>query len=254
VVLFVATDDDPMRRFEPSEVELLRHLASLAAEAVEDLSIKAQLDSAIYARATELAAVRQFESGLLARPPVDEGELARAVGSRLGLDPGALVELEIAARVSEPGIVDKAGVRGDVGAVGSHDRSTEPLLRADPVAAADRLAGLAGFEGVALVVRFAGERWDARGRQGLPGPRIPLASRILAACDALRVLTSIRPWGRGATVEGALRGIQAASGKVFDPAVIAALSSELIGELPDFGESNPTANWAKADAQYSEVL
>jgi response regulator RpfG family c-di-GMP phosphodiesterase len=110
-----------------------------------------------------------------------------------------------------------------------------------------------GFEVVALIVRFIPERWDGLGPQGLSGHRIPLASRILAACNAIRVLAANRAHD-GVAVEMALRRVQAASGSIFDPTVVAALTHELVGDMPHLADDATTAaDWARADAQYAGV-
>jgi response regulator RpfG family c-di-GMP phosphodiesterase len=92
-----------------------------------------------------------------------------------------------------------------------------------PIAPASAVRALPGFEGVAILLRFAAEHWDGTGPRALRGDRIPLGSRILAVCGAL-----------GVPFDQTLRSIQGASGTAFDPAVVTALSVELLGPLPDF--------------------
>jgi hypothetical protein len=228
LVLCAATSDH-QRRFDQRDIALVGWLARLCASAVEDLTIKDRLDAQLRVCTEELAAVCDFEERALPPAGIDAVTLASHLGTRLVLEPGALVELEIAARVSQGG---------------------------KPVAEfAERLARVPGLEAVALIVRFMPERWDGRGPHGLPGHRIPLASRILAACSAMRVLTANRAGDARTTVETALRQVQRASGTLFDPTVVAALSHELIGDMPEIGEdTTPAADWASADAQYAGVL
>jgi hypothetical protein len=137
-------------------------------------------------------------------------ELARAVGERLGLDAAALIELDIAARVQH----------------------------AVPIAPAAAVRALPGFEAVGIVLRFARERWDGAGPHGLRGDRIPLGSRILAVCDVV-----------GVPFEETLRTIQGASGSAFDPAVVNALSHELLGPVPDVEDT--AAHWADGDRLFA---
>jgi hypothetical protein len=228
LVLCAATSE-PVLQLDQRGVALLGWLARLCAAAVEDLTIKDRLDAQLRVCADELAAVCDFEDRGAPHARIDAATLATHLGTRLVLDPAALVELEIAARVSQGG------------------RAMSEF--------AEGLARVPGFEVVALIVRFIPERWDGRGPHGLPGHRIPLASRILAACTAMRVLTANRVGDARATVETALRQVQSASGTLFDPTVVAALSHELIGDMPELGEdTTPAADWASADAQYAGVL
>jgi hypothetical protein len=244
LVLCAATDDRALD-LDERDIALLAWLARLCAAAVEDLTIKDRLDSQLRVCTDELTAVCDFEDRVLPHSRIDAATLAAHLGTRLVLDPAALIELEIAARVSQIGRPEVPGARTPSMATGLHANILEY---------AERLARVPGFEVVALIVRFIPERWDGLGPQGLSGHRIPLASRILAACNAIRVLTANRADDGGTAVEIALRRIQSASGSIFDPTVVAALSHELIGDMPDLGDDTTTAaDWARADAQYAGV-
>jgi hypothetical protein len=246
LALCVATADDapPLDR---RELGLLSALATLCAAAVEDLVMKDRLDSELRSRADELARFFEHRNRALARSSVDVVSLASQLGKRLGLDAGALIELDIAARVFPAGSAQlPLSKRASVARV-RHDPKLEP--RFNPAAAAIWLARTPGLEVVALIVRFIGERWDGNGLERLPGSQIPLASRILATCDALRVLTASGPH----TVETALRDLQSASGTVYDPTVVGALSQELLGSVPELGQEPGTGDWAREDLQFASL-
>jgi len=234
-----AASTDPAPHFVEDRSSALRELAALCAGAVEDVTLKDRLEPAIRVCADGLAAIGGLHSRVVPHSVVDVPALAMQVSTRLGLEPGARIELELAAHVYDIGM----------------DREDEDrFFRTDWTESAVRLSPVPGLEVVALIVRFLGECWDGSGRPyELRGEQIPLATRILAACNALRVITTEPPYGAGASVENALRIIQSASGSVFDPTVVAALSHELIGEVPDIGERVPAAEWARADAQYAAV-
>ncbi len=84
--------------------------------------------------------------------------------------------------------------------------------RADP-------APLPGLADVARAVRHEHERWDGRGYpDGLAGEEIPLASRIVLACDAFNALVSDRPYRRALSRRrGRSPSSSAAPGTQFDP-------------------------------------
>ncbi len=70
------------------------------------------------------------------------------------------------------------------------------------------------------------EKWDGTGYpQGLRGEEIPLAARIVAACDAYDAITSVRSYKKAFSHEEALRRIAVDRGTHFDPAVADALES-----------------------------
>jgi HD domain len=226
VVLWAATERG-CPELDERGVMLLHELANLCSSAIDDLAVKDGLGAELRARAEQLTADRGRERTSRGAPRLDLASLASQIGARLRLERGALIELELAARVIET--------------------ETAP----GRMAAAERLACAPGLEVVTLIVRFVRERWDGRGLLGLPGEQIPLASRILAVCDAARMLTAEQPAGAGATVETAVRHIQGASGSIFDPTVVTALTHELIGDMPGLGgHVMPAADWARADSQY----
>ncbi len=70
------------------------------------------------------------------------------------------------------------------------------------------------------------EKWDGSGYpRGLRGEEIPLAARIVAACDAYDAITSVRPYKEAFTHEEALRRIASDRGTHFAPDVADALQS-----------------------------
>src|SRR5215218_3043988 len=186
------------------QLRLLAEIAELCGQALDDLDDGRHLDEAI-GRALALIA-EEDEPAAAGR----YAALARAVGERLGLDAAALIELDIAARVQH-------------------------AVAASPAAA---VRALPGFEAVAIVLRFARERWDGGGPHGLRGDRIPLAGRVLSVCDAL-----------GVPLDEALRTIQGASGTAFDPVVVNALSAELLGPVPAL--EHTAAHWADGDRLFA---
>jgi HD-GYP domain-containing protein (c-di-GMP phosphodiesterase class II) len=97
-----------------------------------------------------------------------------------------------------------------------------------PVWGAELLTRVPGLEPVAAIVRFHHERWDGGGYPaGLSGTRIPLPSRIIAACDAHHAMTSDRPYRAALSGERALAELHAGAGTQFDPCVVAELEAVL---------------------------
>jgi diguanylate cyclase (GGDEF)-like protein/putative nucleotidyltransferase with HDIG domain len=102
------------------------------------------------------------------------------------------------------------------------------VIRRHPDDGADTLQRVPGLAPVAAAVRASHERWDGTGYpRGLAADRIPLAARIIAACDAFHAMTSPRPYCQPRTQSEAIDELQTCSGSQFDPAVTRALVSEL---------------------------
>jgi HD-GYP domain-containing protein (c-di-GMP phosphodiesterase class II) len=86
----------------------------------------------------------------------------------------------------------------------------------------DQVGGLLGDVGV--VVRASHERWDGGGYpDGLAGAAIPLAARIVSACDAYNAMTTDRSYRKALPLEVASRELRANAGTQFDPDVVDAL-------------------------------
>ena len=89
----------------------------------------------------------------------------------------------------------------------------------------DSVAGLAHL---APLMRDTHERWDGRGYpDGLEGEEIPLASRIVHACDAWHAMTSDRPYREALDVGSWIREFEENVGRQFDPRVVLALAEVL---------------------------
>jgi two-component system cell cycle response regulator len=71
---------------------------------------------------------------------------------------------------------------------------------------------------VAPLVRASHERWDGAGYPDrIAGEDIPLAARIVAACDAYDAMTTDRCYRRGMSAADARAELERCSGTQFDP-------------------------------------
>ena len=142
--------------------------------------------------------------------------LAVAVGQRLSLPPDELESLACAARLADVG---RIGLPDSVlHKAGSLDTAEWELLAEHPAIGAAMLTELPDAAAYAPIVRAHHERWDGEGYpDGLAGDRIPVGSRIIAACDALVAMTSERPYRSAMDRETALQQVRADAGTQFDP-------------------------------------
>jgi HD-GYP domain-containing protein (c-di-GMP phosphodiesterase class II) len=86
----------------------------------------------------------------------------------------------------------------------------------------DRVGGF--LSAVGIVVRASHERYDGGGYpDGLAGENIPLAARIVAACDSFNAMTTTRSYRQAMPVSDAVAELRRCSGTQFDPAVVVAL-------------------------------
>jgi diguanylate cyclase (GGDEF)-like protein len=190
-------------------------------------------DTRMYARKSlgRTSAGRQSTDVLLSvlaeRDPAQGGavtavaETCVAVGRELALDESQLVALRAAGALHDIGklavpdaILSKPGplTEEEWEFVRRHPVIGERILRAAPALAP-----------VGPLIRASHERFDGCGYpDGAAGEEIPLASRIVAVCNAYDAMTSGRPYRVAMSDEGALDELRRCAGTQFDPRVVAA--------------------------------
>jgi HD-GYP domain-containing protein (c-di-GMP phosphodiesterase class II) len=150
-------------------------------------------------------------------------EHASAVAVLLGLDPESVRRVHLAAELHDVGkvaipdaIINKPGRLDDQewAFIWRHTIIGERIIGAAPALAA-----------VAAIVRSTHERWDGGGYPDrLVGEEIPLASRIVAVCDAFDAMVSERPYAPARTRAAALDELRRCAATQFDPDVVAAFA------------------------------
>ena len=146
-------------------------------------------------------------------------DLSLRVGRELGLDEGALKQLELGALLHDIG---KIGVPSAIllkpGRLSAAERA---IIEMHPVLGERIIAPIDRLQEVRVVVRHCHERWDGRGYpDGLAGENIPLESRIIFVCDAFHAMTTDRPYRKRLGVDEACRRLREGAGTQFDPAVV----------------------------------
>ena len=170
-----------------------------------------------------LSDVLEFEDEYTAQHSRSVVDLVDAVADELGVDRESRQELGFAAMLHDVGKIaipkellrkSSALTASEFEVVKSHTIEGQVLL--------DRIGGLLGRVGE--IVRSCHERWDGRGYpDGLAGEEIPLAARIVFACDAFNAMTTDRPYRKALDRDAALKELEANAGMQFDPRVVAAV-------------------------------
>jgi HD-GYP domain-containing protein (c-di-GMP phosphodiesterase class II) len=156
--------------------------------------------------------------GYTGRHSQDVMAAAQSLGCLMGMDAAGLAELEVAALLHDIGkILVPDSILKKRGRLTPDERAR---MMEHPAQGAQILARVPGLEVVGTIVRYHHERWDGAGYpDGLSGPRIPLASRIIAVCDSFNAMTSERPYRRALSRDDALSELRAGAGWQFDPDV-----------------------------------
>jgi HD-GYP domain-containing protein (c-di-GMP phosphodiesterase class II) len=149
--------------------------------------------------------------------------LALTVGDALGLDARDRRNLEFAALLHDIG---KIRVADEI--INKPGKLTEDefaLVKRHPVDGQEMLERVGGvLSEVGTIVRHHHERWDGRGYpDGIAGEAIPLAARIICACDTYSAMTTNRPYRAALPVADAVAELERCSGSQFDPAIVEAL-------------------------------
>ena len=206
-------------RFSAMELELLSELATTAGAALGHAEGRERAVCTIGDQVRDLAHSIDAHDGYTAGHSEEVVDWSRIVGERLRLSPPDLLELELGALLHDVGKVRVPGaVLRKPGPLSPAERA---LVRRHPVWGAELLEGVAGLEPVATIVRFHHERWDGTGYpDGVGRDRIPIASRIIAVCDAYQAMTSNRTYRPALPPAASASQLCRGAGTQFDPAVV----------------------------------
>jgi HD-GYP domain-containing protein (c-di-GMP phosphodiesterase class II) len=169
----------------------------------------------------------------------------------MGVDEDTLREAEMGALLHDIGkiavpdeIINKPGPLDDAewAIMKTHTVEGERMLQ--------QVGGL--LSSVGVVVRASHERWDGGGYpDGLVGAAIPVAARIISACDAFNAMTTDRSYRKALPLEVAIAELHANSGTQFAPDVVTALVAVATRDLPDWqlGLAEPQVSRIEAQPQ-----
>ena len=217
------THDAPLAYADLSHALAVADIAGLALARERDAAeVERAYRDTVAALATALEA-KDADTGDHARALA---ALAAAVARRLSLHPDQVRKVEYAALFH------------DIGKIAT---PTEILLKPGPLTPEERteieqhvlhgarIVERIGFlRDVAPAVRHSHERWDGNGYPaGLAGREIPLAARIVFACDTWHAMTSDRVYRRALSEEAAAAELRRVAGSQLDPVVVEALLAEL---------------------------
>ena len=207
------------RRFGVRDLAVLAELGTTAGAALEHAErrkhVLRELRTRIRALVRELDDHDRYTAG-------HSGEVVGwscVLGERLRLSLPDLLELELGALLHDLGKVRVPDqLLSKPGPLTPRERA---LVDRHPVWGAELLERVPGLEAVATIVRFHHERWDGTGYpDGLGHDRIPVASRIIAVCDAYQAMTSARPYRAALPPAAAASELRSGAGTQFDPAFV----------------------------------
>jgi putative nucleotidyltransferase with HDIG domain len=204
-------------------MDLLRELGILAGEVLSHHARRELSAGDSEAEIRGLVEALAQADGDTYRHSLEVAPTATSLGRRLGLASAQLVEVEVGALLHDIGKLRLP--RELLAKPGPLTPEELRLIRRHPEWGAEMVARIPGLEAVALIVRLHHERPDGLGYpHGLPGERIPVATRIVSVCDAYGAMTKRRPYSAPLDVGAALQELEHHAGTQFDRHVVEALT------------------------------
>jgi two-component system cell cycle response regulator len=159
----------------------------------------------------------------------DISSLALDVGGSLGLRRDELAELERAAQLHDLG---KLAVPDEIlHKPGPLDEREWEFVRQQTIVGERILRASPALRSVAGIVRSSHENWDGSGYpDGLAGEDIPVAARIVRACNAYVAMTSDRPYRPALSEDEALNELMRLAGTEYDATVVRVLVARIRDE------------------------
>lgn len=153
-----------------------------------------------------------------------------AIAKVMGLSPDECIDLRYAAGLHDIGKV--AISRRILNKLGKLSDEEFAVMKRHSTIAIRILEKIDGLQGAAPMIKHHHERFDGRGYpDGLAGEEIPSGSRIISVAEAFDILTSDVPWRDAMDQESALKELEACAGTQFDPIVVQAFRTALVGGL-----------------------
>jgi putative nucleotidyltransferase with HDIG domain len=183
----------------------------------------------------------------------DVVELTATVAREMGVDEDTQREAEMGALLHDIG---KIAVPDEIiNKPGPLDDDEWAIMKTHTVEGERMLQQVGGLlSSVGVVVRASHERWDGGGYpDGLAGEAIPVAARIISACDAFNAMTTDRSYRKALPLEVALAELHANAGTQFAPDVVDALVAVITRDAPAWQLSLAAPAASRIEAQPQPV-
>jgi len=212
--------------FSQADAVLVEAIAASLGSSVHRAMLVADLEQTFTTTLTALMSTVEAKDDYTAAHEQDVAELCRRVAVRLGMDATRAGDVRYAALLHDVG---KVAVPSEI-LLKPGPLSDEEWVRMRGHAAAGGtlVASIPAFAHLAPAVRASHERWDGAGYpDGLAGEQIPLAARIIAACDTYEAIVTDRPYRPARPPAQAAQELRRVAGTQLDARVAGALLDEL---------------------------
>ncbi len=215
--------------FTEADAVLVEAIAASLGSSIHRAGLVADLERTFTTTLTALMSTVEAKDDYTASHEQQVAELTRRVAVRLGVDATRATDAYYAALLHDVG---KVSVPSEILLKpGSLDEREWKVMRGHAAAGGALVASIPAFAHLSAAVRASHERWDGGGYpDGLAGEGIPLAARIIAACDTYDAIVTDRPYRAARTPAAAARELRRVAGSQLDRRVVDALLAEVGGE------------------------
>jgi putative nucleotidyltransferase with HDIG domain len=219
-----ALSHSPNPSLQERDVKFMRVLARIVAEQLEreEREQEKQRLALEAAGLQALLAAVEARDGYTGEHSKTVVELAVEVARTLGLPEDEIRIVRVASLLHDVG---KVAIPDSIlNKPGTLDEEERKAMEHHVEVGSRMVSEVKGLAHLAPIIGATHERWDGRGYpDGLEGEEIPLASRIVHACDAWHAMGSDRPYRAALSVERTIGELKENMGKQFEARVVLAL-------------------------------
>ncbi len=212
--------------FGEADAVLVEAIAASLGSSLHRASLIADLERTFTTTLTALMSAVEAKDEYTASHEQQVAELAERVALRLGVAPSRARDVRYAALLHDVG---KVAVPSEILLkAGRLTESEWVTMKSHAVVGGELVARIDAFAHLAPAVRASHERWDGGGYpDGLAGEAIPLAARIISACDTYEAMVTDRPYRSARSSVEARDELARVAGSQLDAEVVAVLLDEL---------------------------
>ncbi len=212
--------------FDETDAVLVETIAASLGAAVHRAELLAEMERTFTTTLAVLTSTVEAKDDYTATHGEDVADLAERVALRMGLPSTRARDVRYAAMLHDIG---KIAVPSEILLKpGPLTQDEWVVMRRHAAVGGDLVARIDAFAHLAPAVRASHERWDGGGYpDGLAGEQIPLAARIIAACDTYDAIVTDRPYRPARTHSEAAQELRRVAGAQLDGAAVEALLAEL---------------------------
>ena len=212
--------------FSEADAVLVEAIAASLGSSLHRAVLVGDLERTFTTTLTALMSTVEAKDEYTASHEQQVAELAERVAVRLGATPARARDVRYAALLHDVG---KVAVPSEIllkpGALTDEEWVT---MKSHAAVGGELVARIDAFAHLAPAVRASHERWDGGGYpDGLAGEDIPMAARVIAACDTYEAMVTDRPYRSARSRAQAHEELERVAGSQLDASVVAALLEEL---------------------------